>query len=92
MGNSAILSWTSTAPRFIVSYTADDINPVTIESSEASYTFTGLTAGTYTFTVQPINILGQRGASVSQTVQLYGLTNPPAIVTGKHDCYRDWET
>lgn len=82
VGNSVTLSWTSSAPRFIVSYVSDQINPVTVETSETSYTFNGIPIGEYTFSVQPANIFGRRGTTVSVTKEIYGLKASPSDVTG----------
>lgn len=82
VGNSVTLSWTSSAPRFIVSYISDQINPVSIETSETSYTFNGIPIGEYTFSVQPANIFGRRGTVVSVTKEIYGLKASPSDVTG----------
>lgn len=82
VGNSVTLSWTSSAPRFIVSYVSDQINPVTVETSETSYTFNGIPIGEYTFSVQPANIFGRRGTTASVTKEIYGLKASPSDVTG----------
>lgn len=82
VGNSVTLSWTSSAPRFIVSYVSDQINPISVETSETSYTFNGVPLGEYTFSVQPANIFGRRGTTVSVTKEIYGLKASPSDVTG----------
>lgn len=82
VGNSVTLSWTSSAPRFIVSYVSDQINPVTVEASETSQTFYGIPTGEYTFSVQPANLFDRRGTTVSVTKEIYGLKAAPSDVTG----------
>ena len=82
VGNSVTVSWTGNSPRYIVSYSSEGINQQQIDVSESSYTYQGLTPGVYTFSVQPVNALGRRGAISSVTREIFGLSAPPADVTG----------
>lgn len=82
VGNSITLGWTSNSPRFIVSYSAEGLNPVFVETTETSYTFNGIPIGEYTFSVQPVNVFGKRGAISSIVKEIQGLKAPPSNVTG----------
>lgn len=82
VGNSVTLSWTSNSPRFIVSYSSEGLNPIFVETTETSYTFNGVPIGEYTFSVQPINVFGKRGAISSIVKEIQGLKAPPSNVTG----------
>ena len=82
VGNSVTVSWTGNSPLYILSYSAEGFNPQRVEVLESSYTYQGLTPGVYTFSVQPVNALGRRGAISSVTREIFGLSAPPADVTG----------
>lgn len=82
VGNSVTVSWTGNSPKYIVSYAAEGTNPQQVDISESSYTYQGLTPGVYTFSVQAVNALGRRGAISSITREIFGLSAPPADVTG----------
>lgn len=82
VGNSVTLSWTSSATRFIVSYSSEGNNPISVETTETSYSFNGIPVGKYTFSVQPVNIFGRRGAIYSVDKEIFGLKNPPSDVSG----------
>lgn len=82
VGNAATLSWTSDQPYFLVTWRRTDQPEQYQEVSQPSITINGVEPGVYEFAVQAVNALGRRSAAVTMTREIYGLSLPPANVTG----------
>jgi predicted phage tail protein len=82
VGNAATLSWTSDQPYFFVTWRRTDQPEQYQEVTQPSITINGIEPGVYEFSVQAVNALGRRSAAVTLTREIYGLSLPPANVTG----------
>jgi predicted phage tail protein len=82
VGVKATVSWNSQLGinSYILTYSKEGENPVTITTSDNSVDVQPLTEGDYTFTLYAVNSLGRRSQAQNAQVSINGKSTPPADV------------
>jgi predicted phage tail protein len=82
VGLKATVSWNSQLGinSYVLTYSKEGENPVTMTTSENTVDIQPLTEGNYSFALYALNRLGRRSQPATQDVTLYGKTTPPAPV------------
>lgn len=78
----ATVSWLGSAPRYEVTWQAENGNPQRAETASSTLDIAPIEPGRYTFAVTAIDHLGRRSAAATLTREIYGVTAPPQDVTG----------
>lgn len=82
VGTRVTVSWSGQAFYYIVEYSRDDDNPVSVTTSETSIDIQPAQPGIYIISVIAVNALGLRSAPAPFSKTVFGLTAPPEDVTG----------